>query len=206
MSLSLHRHGQRTGERRGFSLPETLLALLLVFGILGMVAVIMREYSQVARFVDAKARTFDGIQFALSEMSHEVSSAVALIAPSKAAGVGTTSATLEFRRMDPAVDRYWLNPNNFEAEEGDPDGGEPAVWDFRNPNEMMRVAYHRELNGELIRTVNRQNGVSRQKMCDSLTGMLITKQAEDYLQIRVSFQEEKRVRGFVVQTRVWPRQ
>ena len=93
-------------RRSGFSLPEAMLAMLLVLSILGMVAVLMREYTQVSRYSDAKNQTLDGVQFALAEMSHEVESAVVLIAPS-----GSVSYdVLDFKRMDPAIERYWLDP------------------------------------------------------------------------------------------------
>ncbi len=191
---------QASPFRRGFSLPETMLAMLLVFTILGMVALLMREYSEVARFVDAKSRTFDGVQFALAEMSHEVASAVRMNAPRQGDPEGTTSATLEFRRIDPAIERYSLKPDDAGDE------GEPVIWNFRKDDEMMRVLYQRNLDGTVTRTVTRSGNVSTQKMCDSVTGMMVLKRAQDYLEIQLSFEEEKRVRTFVSQTRVWPHQ
>lgn len=191
-----------SNNSRGFSLPEALIAMLLVLTILGMVAVMMREYSNVARFADAKDQTLDGVQFALSEMANEVGSAVSLVAP--AAAVGSTSMHLEFHRMDPSIERYWLDP---EADpEYDPDGNPlPVVWDFRNPAESMRVTYRREPSGDLVRELDRGGTISSQIMARSVSALQLRKLEQDYLELEMSFQEQKRFQTFVAHARIWSR-
>ena len=169
--------------------------MLLVITVLGLIAVLMREYSDVSRFTDAKERTLDGIQFALAEIAHEVGSSVRLSAPT-----GTSGPTLSFRRFDPAVERFNLPEVN-------PDPDIPLEWNPRNlTTETMFVTYRRELNGELVRTLVRASGAtSQQVMAPQVASFNVTKLDADYLQLSLGFQEQLRLRTFTMQAKIWPK-
>lgn len=188
----------------GFSLPETMVAMLLVLSILGMVAVLMREYASVSRHTDARDKTFDGIQFALTEMAHEVSSAINLVQPASTAG--SNSSTLVFRRIDPSLERFPLIPEDIPDEDEEvPEEFSDETWDPRTPAETMLVTYRRELDGRIVRQVVHASGAAttNQTVADSTTGLTVTKQAGEYLLISLSFQQEMRVCQYQMQARVW---
>lgn len=181
-----------------------MIAMLLVMTTLGLIALLMREYSDVSRFTDAKEKTLDGVQFALAEMAHEVGAAVRMVAPSSGAAVGANTATLEFRRFDPAVERFNLPAEPPE----DPMTGEvlPLEWNPRNLAETMLVVYRRDANGELFREVTRASSTfSRQTMCPQVASLSVTKLDGGYLKLTLGFQENLRLRNFTMQTRVWSR-
>ena len=192
----------RARSNKGFSLPETMVAMLLVLTILGMVAVLMREYARVSRHSDARDKTFDGVQFALTEMAHEVSSAIDLVQP--AGGAGSSSSTLVFRRIDPSIERFPLIPEDFpDEDEAAPEEFSEETWDPRVPAETMLVTYKRELDGRILREVVREAGTTTQPVAESTTGLTVEKQAGEYLLISLSFQQELTVRKYQMQTRVW---
>jgi type II secretory pathway pseudopilin PulG len=195
-------------QRRGFSLIEAMLGMLLVLTLLGMVSTLMREYSDAARFAAAKDNTFDGIQFALNEMANEVGSAVRFLTPSELAGPMTTSTVLTFQRIDPALQRFpeettlTDDPSNYDVD------GDPLPWITRQPAEWMTIDYRKSGAG-LVRTATPAGGAAQsQVMVANMNSLLITvlptASSSRYLQIDMAFQEEKgRLRTFQVTARRW---
>jgi type II secretory pathway component PulJ len=164
-----------------------MLSMLLVLSVLGLVATLMREYTRVARHSEARDQTLDGVAFALAEMGHEASGANVLQTPQ--AGLANE---LKFLRPDPRVNRYGLLG---------PDPANP-VWEPNASNQIMLVRYTHE-NGALVREVRRDSQTSRQTLAENVNALVVNKLDDDYLELSMSFQENRRVRSFSMKTKLW---
>lgn len=173
----------------GFSLVEAMLAMGLVFTILGLISTLMREYSSVARHSDARDNTFDGVQYALAEMSHELGSAVQVTAE---------GSSLGFYRLDPSIVRFPLTNQGTPVTDFD--------WLPRDPQQLMLVQYQREPSvGSLVRKTTGPSGNTRQTMVEKISGINVekVKSSPDLYLIALSFQEDKRLRSYSTQARLW---
>lgn len=188
----------RAGQR-GFSLLEAMIAMLLVMTLLGMISTLMREYSDVARHSAARDNTFDGVQFALTEMGHELGSAQRMLLPPESSPAAN-STVLRFQRIDPTLQRF---PDDA-ALSYDEDG-EPEMWNTRDPDKWMTVEYRENDAGALVRTVTRPNGdTENQTMVDKIDSLLVTGDPAGFYTISLSFKEEKgRLRVFTTRARRW---
>lgn len=181
-------------KRRGFSLVESLLAMGLVLALLGMISTLMREYTAVSRHMAARDNTFDGVQYALTEMAQELGSAVGFVTP-----FSSPATTLRFYRLNtslerfPAIDTLPLN-----------DDGQP-LWDPRDNTHLWDIHYFKEPStGALIREVTPSSD-ARQVMVAKIDSLLVTKVSEGYYQLQLSFLEDKRLRSSSRIGRVWCR-
>lgn len=187
--------------RRGFTLIESLFAMMLVLTILGLVSTLMREYSNVARYTAARDNTLDGVQFGLTEMGHELGTAQVMLAPPEDSDPGVTSTTLSFRRIDPSKRRFPLNSELTYDEDG-----EPLMWNTRNTANWMRVTFAKDAAGALTRTTVTTTPAATvvQTMVPKIDSLLVTVVSKEYYQIQLSFREDTgRFRQYTVQTRRW---
>ena len=179
---------------------EAMIAMLLVLTLLGLVSSLMRDFSDVARHSAARDNTMDGVQFALTEMGHELGSAQRVDLPWQNDPPNTTSTVLTFRRIDPSLERF---PDDYELTY-DSDG-EPLMWNTRDPSKWMTVDYRENASGALIRTATPAVGAANtQTMVSKVDSMLVTIVADNFYNLTLSFKEEKgRLRSFTMQARQW---
>ncbi|MGE0490979.1 MAG: hypothetical protein AB7S38_17360 [Vulcanimicrobiota bacterium] len=171
--------------RRGFSLPEAMLAMVLVFMVLGMVGVLVREYSEATRLAASKEQTLNGVQTGLEQMRSELGSAIRLITPS--AG---TSNVLGFERLDPAAIRLPPSPAGFTS------------WDPRPAGQLVTVTY--QVGGQgLMRTVSGPGWTAQSQVSEGIRGLETTFLAKDRVGLKVSFQEKHLLREFSTEARLW---
>ncbi|MCA9791562.1 MAG: hypothetical protein KC910_07190 [Candidatus Eremiobacteraeota bacterium] len=172
-------------KRRGFSLPEAMLAMVLVFMVLGMVGVLVREYSEATRLAASKEQTLNGVQLGLEQMRSEVGSALALLTPT-----GGSSNMLSFQRLDPAANRLPPSPAGFTS------------WDPRPAGQIVTVTYQVGPQG-LTRLVAGSGWSAQSQVSEGIRGLETTFLAKDRVGLKVSFQEEHLLRDFSTEARLW---
>lgn len=178
-------------KRKGFSLLEAMIAMGLVFLILGLIATLMREYTGVNRLTSSKDATLDGVQFALREMRNELGSALDVMAPTT---VGSTSSSLAFTKINPRLGEDRI-PYEFPAPI-------PANWAHADPSHLLDVVYARS-GGKLIRTVTGLPTTSRQEVAAKIDGLTVFRKTRRNYVITVSFQELNRLKTYTLMTKRW---
>lgn len=170
---------------RGFSLPETLIAMFLVFLVLSGVAGLVQEYSRVMRHSDGKDRSLNAFQVALDQMRGEVGSAVALLQPSSG-----SSNQLSFQRLDPGTSAARL-PTPVPSPL-------PGSWEPRDPADLVQVTYLLA-GGNLVRRT-----ATDEIVAEGVEGLLVTRLANpDRVSLTVTVREERLLRTFSVEALLW---
>lgn len=190
----------------GFSLVEALLAMGLVLTLLGMISTLMREYTAVSRHTAARDNTFDGVGYALTEMTQELGSSIKFVSPASA----DSSTSLEFYRINPNLKRF---PDRDDASDDDEDDftDYDTFWDPHAPQYLWNVRYYKEAtSGALIREVVSSKvdpgpdpGTGRQVMVAKIDGLKVTKMNPEYYKVELSFVEDKRLRTYSRIGRAW---
>ena len=131
--------------RRGVSLAEAVLTLLILSMFLVAIARLMSEVADVQRFWGAKESSAE-VAVALDRVRCEVLSSVRLVKPA----LGGTNGVLEFLRIDPDIDAAGslrlpsqLSPT--------PSPKPAAPWDPRDPSFLMTVRYTVNPQSQLVR-------------------------------------------------------
>ncbi len=209
MKAPLRRKPLAERNSSGFSLLEAMLAMFLVFLVLGLTAYLIREYSRVSKHAAARDNTFDGVQFALTELVKEIGSANSILQP---ASVGASSTTLTLRRLDPTavrlpdpvLDDYDLWKYEHLDVSTDGTGTEVFIWNPKHPDHQFQVTYSRDaITDQLIRETQRASGVERHIVADMVSGFVVHRLSEDYYEVSLSFQEKQRLRTIVMEARAW---
>lgn len=179
---------------RGFSLLEALIATGLVFLVLGVISVLLREYSALSRQATSRDNTLDAVQFALREMRNEVGGAVRILNPefSKSPPPGTTQelgdslSFMKFRSSDRSV--------RFPPFDELPADYDPWAQKFQTP-----VHYRQEGT-----TLTRKAGnTPAQTMITEINVFDVKQVGQSYLQLTLSFQEERRHRHYSLDAKLW---
>ncbi|MEW6281115.1 MAG: hypothetical protein AB1758_21045, partial [Candidatus Eremiobacterota bacterium] len=171
-------------KRRGVTIAEALLTLVLVAMLMGITAYLMAEYGRILRFSAAKDNTWLAAQVGVQRAVGEVREAVAVLTPA----AGATANELRFRKIDPA-DPTWL-PTPIPSPA-------PATWDPYPPALLLEVCYRSDGQGTLIREVGPAGGapVSTQAVCEGITGFRCDNPGDGTVVLILSVQEEKLVRS-----------
>lgn len=181
-------------KNRGFSLLESMVAMGLVFLVLGLVSTLMQEYSTVSRHDADRDSTLDGVQHALAEMVSEFSSAIEVKQPDEG-----SSASLVFTRLDPNPSTPRLPPRS--ATQALAEDGDSPRWDFRPENQLLKVTYKIKNNStNLIRRVKDGNEAVLAK---NVTAFNVTKRNNYHYLLSISFQEKNRLRSFSILAKTW---
>ncbi len=180
---------------RGFSLIEAMLAMGLVFTILGLLATLMREYSAVTRHASAKDETLDTAFFALVEMRNDLSSSIRTLTPGAGADIDSQHTSLHFERMESRPDRYQI----VEFEDDLP------KWNPRNPEHRIRIRYRRDGSSEtLLREATRFDGQAETSVMASKTaGFIVTKLGNRNYKLELTVKEEQRTKTLSIRGHVW---
>lgn len=179
--------------KRGFSLLESMIAMGLVFLVLGLLAVLMREYTGVNRLTSSKQATLDGVQFALREMRNELSCALDVTEP---LNTGDTAFRLEFTRLNPNLGYARLpDPNTFPPY--------PPSWSEADPTHLLDVTYEIDGDKRLVRTVAGLPSPSRQVVAQEIESLTISRLTKRRYDITVSFQELNRLKSYSLICKRW---
>jgi hypothetical protein len=160
-------------NRTGLSLAEVLLVMALLLVVTGLMAGLVREYSEIMRFAGGKSHSLEVAQSALGRMASEVTEAATLDLP--ALGV----LKLERLNPDPAVRLSRL-----------PDSGAPLGWQPFAPDHLVEVTYRCNVGEILMRSV----GDQEVEIADRITGLLFDRPPTGGLDITISTREERTVR------------
>ncbi|MEW6278574.1 MAG: hypothetical protein AB1758_08140 [Candidatus Eremiobacterota bacterium] len=181
-------------RRRGTSLAEIILTSALVLLVIGLVATLVREYRRVSthtRFQDASLRS----AMALRLVREELKEAVEVLQPPD--GSGGIFSVVEFDRLDPdtttRVPGAWGPGTGLRGAPGPwptPTPSPPAVWDPRDPADLIRVRYAVS-NRQLLRTVTGP-GAQTQLMAENVNGFSAQNQGNDAVRLTLRVQEEQR--------------
>ena len=172
-------------RRSGFSLVEMMIAMLLVLGLLGLVATLMREYSRVSRHTSARENTMDGAQTALSALAQELSGAQTVLSP-----LSGTSGAVSFWRANPLAKRF---PTADEY---------PYVW---TPKFSLMYVFYGVGNRQLVRYSYAYDTAALQShvMASDVEGFQATALSASQYELSLTFKETLRLRTFRTRVRIW---
>lgn len=161
--------------RRGFTLVETMVTMLLVLMLLGVLGSLLRAYSQVANFSDQHDQALR-LATALSSLQTEAAQALTVQTPA----AGSSATELLFRRLDPARSGLPVGPGDrLPLPVPDPD---PYVaWDPSDPADQIAVRYRVDGN-QLVREVDGNRAV----LSAEATGLACDHLANGNLVVRIS--------------------
>lgn len=181
--------------KRGFSLLEAMIAMGLAFLVLGLLAVLMREYTGVNRLTSSKQATLDGVQFALREMRNELSCALHVEKPGT--GGPSTTNVLEFRRLNPQIGTDRLpDPNSFPPY--------PLSWSHADPTHLLDVTYEINSEKQLVRSVTAGLPArSDQVVAEEIASLTVTRTSKRRYDITVGFQELNRLKTYSLICKRW---
>lgn len=159
---------------KGLSLVEVLLVMALVLLVTGLMAGLIREYSQILRFAGGKSQTLEIAQTALARMAGEVTEAARLNL--------TEPERLRIARIDPARRAHRLPEGGSEA------WGEAAWHPFADEH-LVHVVYQQGPGEVLQRSVE---GVEQQ-IADNITGLEFSSESDGTVSLSLSTMEGGRV-------------
>lgn len=168
--------------RRGFTLYEALLTFFLVLVVLGVLAGLLRTYSQAVRNQVGKARIVQAARLGLDRMRNELREAATVNPP--------VSGELSFLKPDPAQLRYHAVP---------------PIWDPHAAARQCRVRYHLT-QGRLWREVRLFDGtVSDNPLLDGVEALHVTPLPEQKYELALEVRDGTRVRRLLTRVvRVLP--
>ena len=176
---------------------ESMIAMGLVFLVLGLMSVLMREYSDMSRHATARDNTMDAVQYALRQIRNELGGAVHILTPGFQAdlppggsvNLGDSIAFSKFR----SADREARFP---------PFHALPAHYDAWSEDYLTTVSCQ-QTGAALTRTAS---GTPAQTVVPEINSFNITQVSPTYLQITLSFQEVRRHRHFSLDAKLWVKQ
>ena len=164
-------------RRRGFSLAEGLLALGIVFLVLGIASQLMRQYASILRSSESRSNTLTALQVALQQMIDDVRQSQVTSSPP----AGNTALELIFLKVDPVA--AWL-PSPIPNPAG--------TWNPMDPVHMVTVRYFLD-QGEVKRTLTPLSGAPAETwaIAQGVSGMQCSNLG-DGIQIQLTLQETHR--------------
>ncbi|MEW6282899.1 MAG: hypothetical protein AB1758_30080 [Candidatus Eremiobacterota bacterium] len=172
-------------RRRGVSLAEALISLLLIALALGLVAGIVREFSSLMTFSSKKDRALSAAQLGLVRMRDESLQALELLSPDTG-----PSAVLRFRRLSPLAAGRLPIPVPTPA---------PATWNPFPPADLIVVRYEVS-NRSLFREIEgRSERLELAGEVESLSCRLTSSRPAN-LQLTLTLQDGKRTVALTSET------
>ncbi|MCA9779882.1 MAG: hypothetical protein KC800_24305 [Candidatus Eremiobacteraeota bacterium] len=174
-----------------------MIAMGLVFLVLGLMSVLMREYSDMTRHAAARDNTMDAVQYALRQMRNEVGGAAKILNPAfqpamppgGTANLGDNLSFLKFR----SADRDARFP---------PFNALPADYDPWSEEYLSAVSYQ-----QFEKSLTRTAGSSPpQTVVPEINSFNVTQVGPRYLQLTLSFQEVRRHRHYSLDAKLWVKQ
>ena len=176
---------------------ESMIAMGLVFLVLGLMSVLMREYSDMSRHATARDNTMDAVQYALRQIRNELGGAVHILTPGFQAdlppggsvNLGDSIAFSKFR----SADREARFP---------PFHALPADYDPWSEEYLSTVSYQ-----QFEKSLTRTAGSSPpQTVVPEINSFNVTQMGPRYLQLTLSFQEVRRHRHYSLDAKLWVKQ
>ena len=160
---------------KGLSLAELLLVMALLLVVTGLMAGLVRGYSETLRFAEGKAHTVDVAQEALGRMTAEVSEATWLD--------DNLTDTLKLKRVNPAM-RATRLPGAGSADAPDP--WQPFAEDY-----LLTVTYECQAEEWLTRTVDSQS----LRLADNIAGLSVRRSGNRLVTLSISTREGRQLRS-----------
>ncbi len=170
-------------RKRGFTLVESMITLLLVCLLMGVIGSLVKGYSDFSRFSGTRDRSI-AARAALNRIAQELRDALTVASPT-----GSATSTLRFDKVDPAISG---TPARSTDRLPDP-LVLPGTYDPLAPNWLVTITYR--LNGTTLeRNVLDSGGAAdTQPLVENVNGFSAAKLANGNIELRLSVLEDTRV-------------
>lgn len=133
----------KSSSNRGLSLAETMLVMTLVMVLMGLMAGLVKEYSEILRTGRSQTARLELLQNVLTRMAGEVNEASQITVSEEG-----PFQTLKLRRLNPDSIRQAQRLSEARLDDKN--------WSPFHDTDMISVEYKREDNGRITRTFNNE--------------------------------------------------
>jgi hypothetical protein len=165
-----------------------MVAMSLIFVVLGLAAVLVSDYSTIFRRSAPRERLLEVMELAVERVCGEAGSAIRILSPT----IGAASV-LSFDRIDPAaVDRLPFPPP----------AAPPATWLHDAPAHIMTVDYMLS-SGRLLRRTTSATATASEEIVDGLAGFSAALVTDRSLRVTISVEVNDRLQTSSKEATLW---